>query len=205
MKMTNNGNRVIYRLWAPIYDAVLGRFFLPGRQRAIAAANLQPGERVLFVGVGTGADLPLLPKGVSVTGIDLSAEMLAVARKRLPLPEIDVRLIEGDAQMLLVEKEQFDVVFFNLILSVIPDAQRCFSGNLSALKPGGRVVIFDKFLPENSRLTNVRKLMNFFSTLFGTDITRLFSDIIKDSNAIVVEDEPSLLNGLYRVIKLTKP
>jgi SAM-dependent methyltransferase len=203
VKMTNGWNRFIYRLWAPIYDAVLGRFFLPGRKRAIAAAELQPGERVLLVGVGTGADLPLLPEGVSVTGIDLSDEMLAKAHKKLPLPGIEVRLIQGDAQTLLVQEGQFDIVFFNLILSVIPDARHCLSENLRALPPGGRAIVFDKFLPENGKLTSGRKLLNLLSTLFGTDITRRFSDIIKDTHVIVVSDEPSLLNGLYRVIRLT--
>ena len=83
MKMTNAWNRFIYRLWAPVYDASVGRFFLSGRKHAITVANLQPGEKVLLVGVGTGADLPLIPDGVMVIGIDLSEEMLAKARQKL--------------------------------------------------------------------------------------------------------------------------
>lgn len=204
MKMTNSWNRFIYRLWAPIYDAVLGRFFQPGRKRAIAAADLHPGNHVLFVGVGTGSDLPLLPQGISITGIDLSGEMLAKANKKLPLAGIEARLIQGDAQTLLVEEGQFDVVFLNLILSVIPDGRICLEQNLRALKPGGRVIVFDKFLPEIGKLSSGRKLLNFFSTLLGTDITRRFSDLVKDAKVNIEEDEPSLLNGMYRVIRLTK-
>src|SRR5512137_204275 len=89
MKMTNRWNQFIYRLWAPVYDATVGHFFLPGRERAMELLNLQPGERVLLVGVGTGADLPLLPAGVTATGIDLSPDMLAKARQKLLLPERD--------------------------------------------------------------------------------------------------------------------
>jgi ubiquinone/menaquinone biosynthesis C-methylase UbiE len=204
MKMTYAWNRFIYRLWAPFYDTALGRFFQPGRKTAITAADLHPGDRVLFVGVGTGSDLPLLPQEISVTGIDLSGEMLAKANQKLPLPGIEVRLIQGDAQTLLVEDGVFDVVFFNLILSVIPDGRICLEQNLRALRPGGRVIVFDKFLPENGKLSNSRKLLNFFSTLFGTDITRRFSDLVKDAGVSIEEDEPSLLNGMYRVIRLTK-
>ncbi len=204
MKMTNAWNQVIYRLWAPIYDATVGRFFLPGRKRAIAAASLQPGEKVLLVGVGTGADLPLLPGGIHVTGIDLSTDMLARARKKLPLPELDVTLIQGDAQTLLVPENSFDVVFFNLILSVIPDGQACLRQNLKALKSGGRVIVFDKFLPDDGQLSPFRKLLNVFSTIFGTDITRRFGDISKESGLKLVVDEPSLMNGVYRVITLKK-
>jgi hypothetical protein len=63
MKMTNRWNRFIYRLWAPIYDSTVNRIFRPGRKRAMELLDLKPGERVLLVGVGTGADLPLIPAG----------------------------------------------------------------------------------------------------------------------------------------------
>jgi ubiquinone/menaquinone biosynthesis C-methylase UbiE len=199
MKMTNAWNRFIYKLWAPIYDATVGHFFLPGRNRAITIADLKPGDRVLLVGVGTGADLPLLPAGVSVTGIDLSADMLAKAKQKLLLPGVELTLIQGDAQTLLVSENQFDVAFFNLILSVIPDPRACLRENLRAVKPGGRVVVFDKFLPDSRKLTFGRRVFNFFSTLLGTDITRRFDDLSARCALTLVRDEPSLLKGMYRV------
>lgn len=202
MKMTNRWNRLIYRLWAPIYDSTVGHFFLPGRMRAIEMLNLQPGEHVLLVGVGTGADLPLLPKGVQAVGVDISADMLAKARRKLPLPGLEVTLLQGDAQKLLVNEAAFDVVIFNLILSVIPDGAACLRENLRALKPGGRAVVFDKFLPDIGRLTLGRRLLNLGSTLFGTDITRRFGDLARGAKIQIVQDEPSLLHGTYRVILL---
>ena len=204
MKMTNAWNRFIYRFWAPVYDATVGRFFLPGRRQALALAQIQPGERVLLVGVGTGADLPLLPPRILVTGIDLSEKMLAQARKKLPLPNIEIILLQGDAQTLLVEEAGFDVVVFNLILSVIPDAKACLRENLRALKPGGRVIVFDKFLPESGKLSGFRSFLNFFATLLGTDINRRFGDLAQDSGLVLERDEPSLLNGMYRTKLLKK-
>jgi phosphatidylethanolamine/phosphatidyl-N-methylethanolamine N-methyltransferase len=204
MKMTNRWNRFIYRLWAPVYDAVLNSFFMPGRKRAMEVLNLQPGERVLLVGVGTGADLPLLPQGVQITGIDLSPEMLARSRARLPLPGRLVTLIQGDAQLLQVDEACFDAVLFNLILSVIPDPSACLRENLRALKPGGRAVVFDKFMPEKGTLTLGRRFINVFSTLLGTDITRRFGDLVAGIGWVVSLDEPSLLRGVYRIILLNK-
>jgi hypothetical protein len=67
MKMTNRWNRLIYRLWAPVYDSTLNHFFMPGRRRALELLDLQRGEKVLLVGVGTGTDLPFLPAGVDAT------------------------------------------------------------------------------------------------------------------------------------------
>jgi len=205
MKMNNRWNRIIYRLWAPVYDAAVGGFFMAGRKRAMALAGLRPGERVLLVGVGTGADLLLMPAGVSAVCVDLSPEMLAQAQKKLSASSSKVILMQGDAQKLLVEPDSFDVAIFNLILSVIPDGAACLRENFRALKPGGRAVVFDKFLPNEGRLTMGRRVVNWGSTLLGTDITRRFGDLCHEVNLEVISNEPSLMGGMYRVILLRKP
>jgi phosphatidylethanolamine/phosphatidyl-N-methylethanolamine N-methyltransferase len=200
MKMTNRWNQFIYRLWAPIYDSTVNRIFIPGRKRAMDLLDLQAGERVLIVGVGTGADLPLLPAGVDATGIDLSPDMLAKARLKLDRCLATVKLIQGDAQTLLVDEAAFDAVILNLILSVIPDGNACLRSALRALKPGGRAVIFDKFLPEGKNPSSVRKFFNIFSTLLGTDINRQLSDLMRGCPCEITHDEPSIAGGMYRVI-----
>lgn len=204
MKMTNRWNRIVYRLWAPVYDATLNRFFLPGRRKALQMLDLQSGERVLIVGIGTGADLPLLSSGVEVTGVDLSREMLAKARLKLDQSPARVKLIQADAQARLVQPASFDAVILNLILSVIPDGKACLQSAFQALKPGGRAVIFDKFLPEGKRASLPRKFINLFSTLLGTDINRRLSDLITDCPCEILRDEPGIAGGLYRVILLRK-
>jgi len=202
MKMSNGWNRFIYQLWAPIYDATVNHFFMPGRKRALEVLDLHPGERVLLVGVGTGADLPLLPEGVEAVGVDISPAMLAHARSKQPLPSTSVTLLQGDAQTLLMDGASFDAMVFNLILSVIPDGHACLQANLSALKPSGRAVVFDKFLPDDGKLAFGRRLVNVFSTLLGTDITRRFGDLAIGVPCKVIHNEPSLLSGMYRVILL---
>ncbi|MEW6400995.1 MAG: class I SAM-dependent methyltransferase [Chloroflexota bacterium] len=204
MRMNNRWNQFIYRVWAPVYDSTVNRIFLPGRKRALQMLDLQPGERVLIVGVGTGADLPLLPAGVGVTGIDLSPDMLAKARLKLDRCPASVKLIQGDAQALLVEPAAFDAVILNLILSVIPDGNACLKSAMCALKPGDRAVIFDKFLPEGKSVSPARKFINLFSTLLGTDINRRLSDLMKDCPCEITHDEPSIAGGVYRVVMLKK-
>lgn len=176
--MNNRWNLAIDRLWAPVYDATVEHFFNPGRRRALEVLALQPGESVLLVGVGTGADLPFLPYGVRAVGVDLSPDMLARARARLPLAGRQVTLIQGNAQNLLVAEAAFDAVIFNLILSVIPDGSACLRSARRALKPGGRAVIFDKFLPDGRSPSPLRRLLNRFSTLLGTDITRHLGEML---------------------------
>jgi SAM-dependent methyltransferase len=204
VRLTNRWNRFIYRLWAPIYESTVNHFFMPGRKRALEVLDLKPGERVLIVGVGTGADLPLLPEGIDVTGVDLSPEMLAKARLKPVSNLSSVKLVEGDAQTLLVDEASFDAVILNLILSVIPDGNACLRSALRALKPGGRAVIFDKFLPEGKPVSPVRRFVNLFSTLFGTDINRCLSALMRDCPCQVTHDEPSIAGGMYRVLTLEK-
>ncbi len=177
---------------------------MSGRGRALELLELLAGERVLIPGVGTGADLPFLPAGVEGVGIDLSPEMLAKAHLKLDRYPASVQLIQGDAQALLVQPVFFDAVILNLILSVIPDGNACLRAALEALKPDGRVVIFDKFLPDGKPVSLFRRLINIFSTLLGTDINRRLGDLMKDCPCTVIWDEPSIAGGMYRVILLRK-
>ena len=205
MKLTNRWNRFVYRLWSPIYDGLFDRFFAaPGRRRAMQVLDLRPGEGVLLVGVGTGADLPLLPTGVCAVGLDLSPDMLARAQAKLPLVGRDVTLIRGDAQSLPLSAEGFDTAVLHLVLSVVPDGAACLQETLRALRPAGRAVIFDKFAPDDGRLTLGRRLVNLVTTLAGTDVTRCFGDMAAQSSCVKVHDEPSLLRGAYRVILVQK-
>src|ERR1700749_1791824 len=71
-----------YRRWAGIYDTAFGGVSSKGRLRAVSLINRLPGRDVLEVGVGTGLALPHYDAKRRVTGIDLSAEMLAQGNKR---------------------------------------------------------------------------------------------------------------------------
>ncbi len=205
MKLTNNWNKFIYKLWSPIYDPLFNRFFVStARKRSIITLDLRRGERVLLLGVGTGVDLTLLPEGVRALGIDLSPEMLAQARRKLPIPGREIELRVGDAQAQQVEPGLFDAAILHLVLSVVPDGAACFREAMRALRPGGRAVIFDKFQPEKGRITAGRRLFNIITMLIGTDITRRLSDLTAGTNIRILSDEPALLGGAYRIILVEK-
>jgi ubiquinone/menaquinone biosynthesis C-methylase UbiE len=199
----NERNRRIYRLWAPVYDAFVTRVFDRPRRRAIELLDLQPGERLLIPGVGTGLDLPYVPPGVSVVGADISPEMLAQARPKAA--GRDVTLLEMDAQALDFPDDSFDAVLLNLILSVAPDGALAFRQAWRVLEPGGRAVILDKFLPEGRALTTGRRLLGRVVSALGTDPNRRLSEIVDGAPGLTIErDEPSLLRGQYRLVRLGK-
>jgi Methylase involved in ubiquinone/menaquinone biosynthesis len=201
--MDDKRNLKIYRTWAPIYDSVMRPVYGAARRRAIGLMNLQAGEKVLIPGVGTGLDLPLIPKGVQVTGIDLTPAMLEKARAK----SIDQDMIFAvmNAQALQFPDDTFDAIILNLILSVVPDGTAAFAEAWRVLRPGGRAVIFDKFLPDSEHPTLFRKLLGCAIRSIGTDPNRRLSDIFCQMQGLIVErDEPSLLKGQYRIILVRK-
>src|SRR5258706_15308503 len=101
-----------YRLFSGSYDFVFGPVFHPGRKEAVRVANDRPGQRILEVGVGTGLSLPYFRKDCRVTGIDISAEMLRKAERRVEreqLHHVD-NLHVMDAEHLDFEDNSFDAV-----------------------------------------------------------------------------------------------
>jgi ubiquinone/menaquinone biosynthesis C-methylase UbiE len=136
---------------APWYRALSPLFLINPllRRKAVAAMGLRPGDAALEVGVGSGRNLPYLLDAVgpdgSVTGVDLSAGMLAEARKLLARRgAANVELVESDASTVALDRH-FDAVLFSLSYSVIPAEVRpaALDRAWERLRPGGRLVVFD--------------------------------------------------------------
>ena len=153
---TNAWNRLRYTLWAPVYD-IVGRRFDGRRRESLRLLDPRRGERILIVGAGTGADLPYLPEGCVVIATDLTPAMLARARAHV---REGIHLAIMDGHRLGARSASCDAVVLHLILAVIPDPARCLQEAARVLRPGGRIVVFDKFIrsrrpPVGLRLLNV--------------------------------------------------
>jgi len=170
------------------------------RRDSLRLLDPRPGERILIVGAGTGADLEHLPPGCVVLATDLTPAMLARARARL---RDGMHLAMMDGQRLGVPAASFDAVVLHLILAVIPDPVRCLQEAARALRPGGRIVVFDKFVRGRRAPLGLRMLNVVASALF-TDVTRNFEDILERSGVplVVTHDSPALLGGLFRHLLL---
>jgi len=99
--------------------------------------------RVLEVAVGTGRSLPFYTAASSLTGVDLSPEMLADARRRAEARGLPIDLREGDAAALPVEDASYDTVLCALSLCTIPDAAAAVAEMKRAPVAGGRLLLLD--------------------------------------------------------------
>ena len=139
--------RAAYRRWASIYDTVFGGVSSFGRRRAAAAANRLPGHQVLEVGVGTGLALPIYAPGKRITGIDLSSEMLTLARKRVvdeDLSNVDA-LLEMDAEATDFEDGAFDIAVAMFVASVVPNPRLLLAEMRRVVRPGGHILFVNHF------------------------------------------------------------
>lgn len=133
-----------YRLLAPLYDAVFGAGLEHGRRIAMAALDCQSGERVLEVGVGSGLSLGLYPPGVSVTAVDLSADMLALARQRAA-GRAGVALVRMNAEHLAFRDGVFDRAVMLFAIAGFPDPVRAVTEMMRVVRPDGAIVIAGHF------------------------------------------------------------
>jgi phosphatidylethanolamine/phosphatidyl-N-methylethanolamine N-methyltransferase len=157
----------VYDKLAKVYDLIFGPTLHPGRLRAIQRMDIQPGERVLEVGVGTGINLSLYPKQCSVTGIDFSGSMLEKARERAAKGLRNVRLLQMDAADLKFADDSFDIVYAPYLISVVPDPIGVAQEMRRVCRAGGRIIFLNHFLSPNPILGRVERLISPFTIHIG--------------------------------------
>jgi phosphatidylethanolamine/phosphatidyl-N-methylethanolamine N-methyltransferase len=164
----NHFVEAVYDKLAKVYDLVFGPTLHPGRLQAIERMNIQPGERVLEVGVGTGINLSLYPKDAAITGIDFSEAMLEKARERAARKDMrNTRLLQMDAADLKFADGSFDIVYAPYLISVVPDPVKVAQEMRRVCRPGGRIIFLNHFLSPNPLLSRVERWISPFTIHIG--------------------------------------
>jgi phosphatidylethanolamine/phosphatidyl-N-methylethanolamine N-methyltransferase len=204
--MNNRWNERIYKFWSPLYDHFFNAGpFLRARKQVFQDVNFDRNLKILFVGVGTGADLELInSRELNITAIDYSNEMLDKAREKFK--DSSIEFIKMDAQNLDLTDHSFDLVVASLVLSVVPNPNQCLKEMIRVLKEDGEMIIFDKFTPRGKDLTPFKKIIRPFIKLLGTDIGLNFESLYENHKGtiFVKEDIPLMFRGMYRKILITK-
>ena len=190
-----------YRLIAPFYDRAIDRATRAARRASLAQLPQNPG-RVLIDGIGTGLDLPLLPAQHHYVGLDLTAAMLARGLSRRA--GLDFTATQGDAQHLPFATASFDHAVLHLILAVVPNPNACLAEIARVVRPGGTVLIFDKFL-KRGQPALLRRLANPLVRRLATRLDVIFEDVLAGTNGLRLEhDQPALASGWFRLIRLSR-
>jgi phosphatidylethanolamine/phosphatidyl-N-methylethanolamine N-methyltransferase len=135
-----------YRFYAPLYDRVFGAVLEPGRRALTAAVRSICPTSILEVGVGTGLTLERYPVTSSVIGIDISHEMLEIARERADkLADRSIHLAAMNAEAMDFPDECFDCVAIPYVLSVTPNPERLVAEIRRVCRKGGTILILNHF------------------------------------------------------------
>jgi len=198
------GLRWAYTLWSPVYDWVVASSTRESRRKSLASLGDVTGRLILLDGIGTGLDVQWIPKGARYVGLDVTPAMLRRARRAAVRTGRLISLQVGDAMRLPYRNGVFDAVVLHLILAVVPDPRAALAEAARVVKPGGRLVIFDKFL----RPGETAWLRRLISPLLGRVASRtdvVFEEVLASCTGLgVVSDEPDLAGGWFRRIVLER-
>jgi phosphatidylethanolamine/phosphatidyl-N-methylethanolamine N-methyltransferase len=177
--------------------------FHPGRKEAVRVANDRPGQRILEVGVGTGLSLPYFRRDSRVTGVDISAEMLAKAERRVEkqkLAHVDA-LHVMDAEHLEFEDNSFDAVLALYVASVVPSPAHFAAEMRRVCIPGGTIVLVNHFTSENWALRWMEKRLAHLARHIGFHADFPLDAFLRDSQLTARDISPSNLLGYWRLLR----
>jgi phosphatidylethanolamine/phosphatidyl-N-methylethanolamine N-methyltransferase len=196
--------RAAYARQADFYDSWFGMVSRPARREAVNLVNCTRGEQVLEVGVGTGLALPFYNMEKRVTGIDLSGDMLKIARKRVAaggLHNVEA-LLEIDAQATSFETGQFDIAVAMFVASVVPDPHALVAELRRVVRPGGKIVFVNHFAQDRGLIARVERALAPVSAKLGWHSDFHFRHIFTPADLAGARITPMRPFGLFRLVEL---
>ncbi|BEV00372.1 class I SAM-dependent methyltransferase [Novosphingobium olei] len=198
----------VYRRQKHIYD-VTRKYYLFGRDSLVAELDAVPGTSVLEMGCGTGRNLALIGRRwprAELHGIDISSEMLSVARERVGKTAVlalaDATSIDAQA---LFGRDQFDRVVISYTLSMIPVWREAIHHAASLLAPGGSLHVVDfgdcDGLPAPLR-AGLRAWLKNFHVTPRTDLGAALAAVCEDGPFTATTRRGPL--GYFQIGRLTR-
>lgn len=192
-----------YTLIAPFYDFVVASApFERARRASLRSLHEMSASNVLLNGVGTGLDLPHLPRAHRYVSLDLTRAMLRRALQRAST--LDITWVQGDTEALPFREATFDAVVLHLIVAVVAHPDRALAEAARVVKTGGTVLVFDKFVPPDSTAI-VRRMLNPLMSRIATRTDVVFENVVASVPDLrVVTNAPAFARGWFRLIHLQK-
>ena len=163
----------VYTSYAGVYDRIFGRVFHEGRESAIRNLDVQPDEKILEVGVGTGLALPMYPRHCQIVGIDFSEGMLDKARQRAAEHRMGhVQLHRMDAGAMEFADDSFDTVVAAYVVTAVPDYRKVVNEMIRVCRPG-RIIMLNHFSTDNKIIAAMERVISPITKHLGwrTDLS----------------------------------
>ena len=203
--MDTTSVRDAYRRWAPIYDLTFGKIAEAGRKNAVQIINRRRG-RVLEVGVGTGLTLPCYGSHLTITGIDLSPEMLAKAEDKVDRHNLAnvAGLHEMDAGALAFPDESFDTVVAMYVMTVVPEPPRVMRELERVCAAGGEVILVNHFSEDEGVRGFLERKLAPFADLIGWRPVFDIDQVLMCEDLRLAERRSLRPFGLFTMLRFVK-
>jgi phosphatidylethanolamine/phosphatidyl-N-methylethanolamine N-methyltransferase len=166
--MQESSTKKIYDIQSAFYDATFGRLVRRRVGMAISHMKISPTDRVLDLGIGTGASLAFYPQYGHIVGVDLSSGMLNQCRKKINDRNLEhATLFQADAMRLPFADDSFDHVFISHVISVVSDPIQLVREAQRVAKPDSRIVLLNHFQSTNRFIALFEKWLCPLCTKLG--------------------------------------
>ncbi len=176
------------------------------RKKAIGMLSFNSGEKVLIPGVGSGHDLPYLPKDVKIVGIDISDVMISIAESKLRMFSNmeDIALTIMDAENLEFPDNTFDKAILGLFLTCVFDPRKAFAEVVRVVKNDGEILVYDHLIRKKMWSSHILEYMDTIMKYNFCSIIRSFDDIIEGQPVRVIHNIPGDPLGFVKGFLLRK-
>jgi phosphatidylethanolamine/phosphatidyl-N-methylethanolamine N-methyltransferase len=165
---------------------------------------VEPGERVLEVGVGTGLCLPLYPPDCDITAIDVSQAMLEKATARVKEHGLtNVKLLKMDAGEMDFPDSSFDTVIAAYVVTAVPDYRKLMKEMIRVSRVGGRLILLNHFTQEHPIIAAVEKAISPICTRIGFRTDLSVDEVIDGWPLIKERDQRVKPLGMWHIVECT--
>jgi phosphatidylethanolamine/phosphatidyl-N-methylethanolamine N-methyltransferase len=181
MLMQESSTRAIYDVQSRVYDVTFGALVQRRISTAIKHLDIRQDDRVLDLGIGTGASLRYYPRDRGrIFGIDLSSGMLDLCRQRMHNQNRqNATVVQGDAMHLPFADNSFDLVFISHVISVVSDPCKLVQEAQRVAKQSARIVILNHFQSTNRFVAMIESWLCPLCTKLGWRSDLALPDLIR--------------------------
>ncbi|MEE9613569.1 MAG: methyltransferase domain-containing protein [Thermodesulfobacteriota bacterium] len=188
---------------APVYDrlnsSVELRFGEEKREWFSRASG-----RILLVAIGTGLDLPYFPPERELTGVDISPEMLKIAKRRVDPGSGNVRLVRADVQELGFADDTFDTVATSCTFCSVPDPVAGLKELHRVMKPGGKLLMFEHVRSEIFWMGPMLDILTKLTRILGPDLNRNTGENVRKAGFKITR-EVNVYLDMVKLFEAVKP
>ena len=206
MNLTSQELSSKYNRFARWYDLVEGVPDLLGVRKLRQQLLGQSSGKVLEVAVGTGKNLPYYPRGCQIIAVDLSREMLNVARKRAAKLSMDVNFLLADADALPFSDKTFDTVVSSLSTCTFPNPLVAVREMSRVCRTDGKILLLEHGRSDRDWLGRWQdRHADRFAKPLGCHWNRRPLELVRDAGLRVVRAQRTFFGIFHEIDVIAEP